>query len=159
MTQVSLADNLIQHWQQLRGMTYNLLDAIGDNDLEKTLPFPTSKSLGYQFWCMTGAQESFLPLIEEGIWRGFSCSLNRLPRIDRQAFRTHMQQADERLFAVLRRADLLTPLGEDGLNPMAHYLRLVEHESHHQGQMINFIFAFTLPIPQSWAARWALSHE
>jgi len=159
MTQASLVANLIQHWQQLRSMTYDLLDAVQDSDLEKTLPFPTSKSLGYQFWCMTGAQESFLPLIEEGVWRGFSCSLDSLPRIDRQIFRDHMQQADERLFVVLRRVDLLAPHGEAAaLNPMAHYLRLVEHESHHQGQMINFIYAFTLPIPQSWADRWALSH-
>jgi hypothetical protein len=28
-----------------------------------------------------------------------------------------------------------------------------------QGQLINFIFCFGLPIPASWERQWALRHE
>ncbi|MBV7333222.1 hypothetical protein KFU94_34315 [Chloroflexi bacterium TSY] len=46
---------------------------------------------------------------------------------------------------------------DDGGTPLSNYMRLVEHEAHHQGQLINFIYAHDLPIPFSWVDKWALS--
>lgn len=46
---------------------------------------------------------------------------------------------------------------KDGSTPLINYMILVEHEAHHQGQLINFIYACDLPIPKSWAEKWALS--
>ncbi|NMB56747.1 hypothetical protein GYA19_02300 [Candidatus Beckwithbacteria bacterium] len=53
-----LLDQTIQHWQQLRGMTYDFLDLTNDQDLEEKLPFKQSQNLQYPFCCMLGAQES-----------------------------------------------------------------------------------------------------
>ena len=72
--------------------------------------------------------------------------------------RAHLQESDATLFSALREHDLTQPY-TDGSTPLRHYFRLVEHESHHHGQLINFIFALNLPIPQSWADEWALSRD
>ncbi|NMB56746.1 hypothetical protein GYA19_02295 [Candidatus Beckwithbacteria bacterium] len=66
-----------------------------------------------------------------------------------------MQLADQVLFKTLEELDLLQVF-EDGYSPMINYMILVEHEAHHQGQIINFIYACDLPIPKSWSEKWAL---
>lgn len=147
------------HWQQLRGMTYDLLDELQEEDLEKRLPFPTSQSLGTQFACMLGTQESWLPLLTRGAWEEWSCSLYEGDEeISLDTIRQHLQEADEQLFEALESGDLLRR-SERGRTGLMYYMILVEHEAHHQGQLINFIYAHDLPIPESWAAKWALSRE
>lgn len=155
-----MKDNLLEeiknHWQQLRRMTYDFLNEIKEEDMKKKLPFPKSQSLGYQFWCMVGAQESNLPLIAQGKWEGFSCSLDKEDKVTKEVIVSHMAQADKKLMETLEQTDLLQKF-EDGNTPLMNYMVLVEHESHHQGQIINFIYAHDLPIPKSWEEKWALT--
>jgi len=135
------------------------MDVLQQEDLPKTLPFPESATLHNQLWCMLGTTESFSRRIAAGSWQGWSSSLDGGPRHDTLSeIRQHLQQSDEMLFEALAKHDLMQPL-EDGTTPLQHYLRLVEHESHHHGQLINFIFALNLPIPESWADQWALSRD
>jgi hypothetical protein len=153
----TLLDQTIAHWNDLRGRTYDLLDALTPADLPKRLPFPESQSVYYQFWCMLGTTESFAKLIAAGDWQGWDSSLPFEPGdMTPEAVRAALQQTDESLFAALRQHDLMQPYGR-GATPLRHYFRLVEHESHHHGQLINFIYALNLPIPASWADEWALS--
>lgn len=153
---ISLLNELKNHWKQLRGMTYDLLKVISDSYLKKKLPFPASQSIEYQFNCMIGAQESNIPLITQGVWEGFSCSLTKEKTINRTIIKKHMQSADNLLYKALERTDLLKKF-PDGSTPLLNYMILVEHESHHQGQLINFIYACDLPIPKSWSEKWALT--
>ena len=44
-----LSQHLQESWKALRGRTYDVLDVLKQEDLEKKLPFPTSQSLYYQF--------------------------------------------------------------------------------------------------------------
>jgi hypothetical protein len=37
--------------------------------------------------------------------------------------------------------------------------RMIEHEMHHHGQLINFMFCHHLPIPPSWNEEWALAYD
>jgi uncharacterized damage-inducible protein DinB len=147
-----------KHWQELRGRTYDLLDVLAPEDLSKRLPFAESQSLYYQFWCMLGAQESWLPLLAKGTFEAFACSLDNLvgeqPTL--ALIRQQMVAADHQLLALLESLDLLAPF-ENGTPPLSHYFRLVEHEAHHHGQLINLIYANGLPIPSSWALEWALT--
>jgi uncharacterized damage-inducible protein DinB len=159
MMNQDLATSLVEHWQQLRGMTYDLLDALREEDLDLKLNFERSQSVGYQLWCMLGAQESWVSLIETGQWKGFSCSVNTLRGGDAlERFKRQMRLADEVLLEAMQRADLTGSLA-DGRSPLAHYLKLVEHEAHHQGQLINFIYAFDWPIPKSWEEKWHLKRD
>lgn len=154
-----LLNQTTAHWNDLRARTYDLLDALTPDDLPKRLPFPESQSVYYQFWCMLGTTESFARLIAAGDWQGWASSLNFDPAgISPETITDSLRKSDETLFAALRQHDLMQPYGS-GATPLRHYFRLVEHEAHHHGQLINFIYALSLPIPQSWADEWALSRE
>jgi hypothetical protein len=76
-----LFDLLLSQWQGLRRLTFDYLNMLEPAHLSSTLPFPTSKSLGYQFWCMLGAQESYTKKLEHGAWQGFSSSLDQFDKV------------------------------------------------------------------------------
>jgi hypothetical protein len=148
---------LIRHWSMLRGRTYDLLDVLRQADLAKTLPFPASQSIGYQFWCMLGSQESWVAFLQNGALEHWSCSLTGVPpaELTLDLFRQRFLAADERYLSALAVAGPLEPFA-NGLTPLVVHQMLVEHEAHHHGQLINFIYALDLPIPASWAEQWAL---
>ncbi|MEZ4867439.1 MAG: DinB family protein [Caldilineaceae bacterium] len=155
----TVAHQLKIHWQQLRGMTYDLLEQLSAEDLVKRLPFSTSQEIQTQFFCMLGTQESWLSVLQQGKMDDWDCSLQPVPFGQAQSIdqlRAHLARADHALFEALDQLDLLQPIA-DGHTPLHHYMVLVEHEAHHQGQLINFIYALDLPIPRSWADKWALS--
>jgi hypothetical protein len=157
----TLSTEVKNHWKQLRGMTYDFIDEIKEDNLSLRLPFPKSQTLRYQFRCMTGAQESNIPLISNGLWNGFSCSLDEREEITKSVIVSHMRKADKDLMRVIQKVDLLTEFKDatvpSNTTPIMNYMILVEHESHHQGQIINFIYAHDLPIPESWKQKWDLS--
>ena len=152
-----LNQQILNHWKQLRGMTYDILDQISENDLEKALPFKDSQTLGYQFYCMTGTIETHVKFLPTGIWDEWNCSLANIENITKEDIVKAMNKADERLLEVLENTEFLEV--KDNETPLMRYMILVEHEAHHQGQIINFIYALNLPIPKSWEEKWALSRE
>lgn len=157
---LTLTEELTRHWHLLRSRTYDLLDTLTQADLGKTLPFPRSQSIGYQFWCMLGSQESWVAFLRNGALEHWSCSLSGLPpaEITLSLIRERLQAADAQYLAALAEADALRPYA-NGLTPLIVHQMLVEHEAHHHGQLINFIYALDLPIPASWAQQWALSRD
>ena len=152
-----LPDELTRHWHMLRGRTYDLLDVLKQEDLATKLPFAASQSIGYQFWCMLGSQESWVAFLQNGALEHWSCSLSDTPPADYTPglIRERLQAADERYLSALAVAGPLEPYA-NGLTPLVVHQMLVEHEAHHHGQLINFIYALDLPIPASWAEQWAL---
>ena len=160
MTQTIL-QSVQAHWQELRGRTYDLLDVLADVDLDARLPFPESQNILYQFYCMLGTQESWPPVLLEGRMRDWDCSLKPAPAgeglpIGRGA---HSHGGRRRTLARGIRAGGLATRLQGWSDPLAGYYRLVEHESHHHGQLINLIYANNLPIPASWADSWALTRD
>lgn len=154
----SLSDIFLAQWLDIRGMTYDYLDMLTADHLSLNLPFPESQSLAYQFWCMTGAHESCLKELAHGEWHGFACSLNGVGPLTPGLIRSHMQRSDEAMTNLLGEIDLETRL-KNGKPGYAVVQRMIEHEMHHQGQLINFLFCHHLPIPDSWRAKWALAHD
>lgn len=160
MTQTILESVQI-HWQDLRGRTYDLMDVLTDADLNARLPFSESQNILYQFYCMLGTQESWPPVLLEGRMRGWGCSLEPAPAgevLPVERVRQKMEAADTALREVFEQVEWLRVF-EDGATPLAGYYRLVEHEAHHHGQLINLIYANNLPIPESWADSWALTRD
>lgn len=158
---IELSQHLQEGWKALRGRTYDLLDVLKQEDLEKKLPFSTSQSLYYQLECMIGTTETLGKAIKTGKSQEWHCSLWALPShtsssVPLATIRDSFQKSDEFLLATLEAAALLTEQ-EDHTTPLQTYWTLVEHESHHHGQLIHFIYALDLPIPQSWANRWKLT--
>ena len=137
------------------------MEALGDADMDARLPFSDSQDVYYQLRCMLGSQESWRPVILEGRMRGWACSLDAEGRSGRPAIgrvREAMEAADGRLEEAFQQASWLH-MFENGNTPLAGYYRLVEHESHHHGQLINLIYACGFPIPESWTDAWGLSRE
>ncbi len=66
----TILEGVQQHWQDLRGRTYDLMDVLSDADLKAQLPFQASQDVLYQFRCMLGTQESWVPVLLEGRMRG-----------------------------------------------------------------------------------------
>ncbi len=158
MTQTIL-ESVQVHWQDLRGRTYDLMDVLADVDLNARLPFPESQNILYQFYCMLGTQESWPPVLLEGGMTGWDCSLQAAPAgevLPVERVRRGMEAADAALLAAFEKVDWLQVF-ENGSTPLAGYYRLVEHEAHHHGQLINLIYANNLSIPESWADSWALT--
>ncbi|HJT58252.1 MAG TPA: hypothetical protein VJ761_17240 [Ktedonobacteraceae bacterium] len=158
---LELFPHLQEGWRTLRGRTYDLLDVLKQEDVEKKLPFPTSQSLYYQLECMIGTTETLAEAIKTGQPQQWHCSLWSFPshassRVPLATIREHFQRSDEFFLATLAEAEVLTKQ-EDHTSPLQKYWALVQHESHHQGQLINFLYALDLPIPQSWADLWKLT--
>lgn len=154
-----IADSVKTHWRDLRGRTYDLLEMLEDADLKARLPFPESQDVLYQFRCMLGTQESWPPVLLEGRMQGWHCSLPPVAAgelLPVAQVRKAMEAADATLFDVFENVAWLSQF-HDGSTPLAGYFRLVEHEAHHHGQLINFIYACKFPLPASWADAWALT--
>lgn len=153
----SLAAVLQGQWQQVRQLTYDYLELLEPDHLELRLPFPEAQSIGYQFWCMLGAQESYTRKLEHGKWLGFRCSLPGRESWTPELIGAHMREADVELVRVLAKIDILSPLlnGQPGYEVI---FQLLKHEMHHHGQLINLMYCHHLPIPPSWADEWSLKY-
>ena len=155
---MSLSGVLLDRWHAVHTLTYDCLAILEHGHLRLTLPFPESLTLGSQFRCMLGAQESYLREIERGAWQGFTCSLDTLSNPTPTDIARQMRHADAALAAALRTTPLATRL-QNGKYVHAIIQRLIEHETLHHGQLINFLFCHHLPIPRSWGQEWALTDE
>jgi hypothetical protein len=155
----SLAEILLRQWQQIRQLTYNYLDVLDPSHLTQTLPFPESQSLGYQFWCMVGAHESYLKKLEHGSWQGFASSLSLYPAESwtPALIHKHMARADTKMVDLLTNMNLEVPLssGQPGYEVV---MQMIKHEMLHHGQLINFLYYLRLPIPALWHEEWALAY-
>lgn len=137
-----------QHWQQLREGTYQFIDGLKESDLDLKLPLAQSQTIRYQLHCMCGSQESNLSLIMENKWNGYTSSLDMFGKTNIVTIKKHLREADKKMLVAMGKGNFV----------LENYLILVEHEAHHQGQLINFIYAHNLSIPKSWQEKWALSH-
>ena len=154
----TLTSALLHEWQNIRRLTYDYLDILEPAHLDLRLPFPESQPLGYQFWCMVGAHESYLKKLEHGVWQGFASSLDQFEEVTPAIIKQQMQQADAAMVKVLHQVDL-NQRQSNGEPNHTIVFQMIKHEMHHHGQLINFLFCHHLPIPPSWQDEWALSYD
>jgi len=124
---------------------------VPEASLAMKLPGIPSNTVGAQLWCVVGARESFAGAIRSGAWPGFSCSLTADETREREAVTAALSRSAEQVLAAIDDAD---PDDEDRLR---FVLRLLEHESAHQGQLIRYLYGLQLPIPERWKERYALA--
>jgi hypothetical protein len=99
-----------------------------------------------------------LKKLEQGEWKGFSCSLDRFEAVTPSLIKQQMMKADAALQALLQQIDLAAPLknGQSGADVV---MQMIKHEMHHHGQLINYLFCHHMPIPSSWHDEWALGYD
>jgi hypothetical protein len=87
----------------------------------------------------------------------FSSSLDQFDFVTPQLIQQQMQHTDaalERFLATIPAEHKLA----NGQYAHEVLFQMIKHESHHHGQLINFLFCLHLPIPPSWQDEWALSY-
>lgn len=149
---------LLNEWKKIRRLTYDYLDMLDGTHLSLRLPFPESKPIGYQFWCMIGAHESYLNQLRHGEWMGFSCSLDKLDEVTPSTIKQQMIKSDAEMESLLNTMDIQGSL-KDGKSVYEIVMQMIKHEMHHHGQLINLMFCHHLPIPASWHEEWALAYD
>jgi hypothetical protein len=127
-----------------------LIVQIPEPALALRLPGVRSNTIGQQLWCLIGARESYSRAILSGEWMGFSCSVTRAQCSNRVDLASSLAVSGKRLLEVVSDGDSFTD-SQYGL-----IVDVLEHEAAHQGQLIRYIYALNLPIPDIWRTRFAL---
>jgi hypothetical protein len=140
------------HLDESFAMYDELVAGLSGDDLARKLPVP-SNIIGSQLWCVVGARESWARAIEKGSWDGFSCSItSRDDVISPDAMRHALASSA----MAVRRASSAAP---DDPQRTDLKLRLLVHESQHQGQLLRYLLGLKLPVPARWRERFALGPE
>jgi len=127
-----------------------LIARIPESALSERLPGIRSNTIGQQLWCVVGARESYSRAIAAGEWKGFSCSVTREQCSAKGDLAKSLDLSGARLLEVVST--------EKSFTDSQHQLILdaLEHEAAHQGQLIRYLYALNLPIPEIWKTRFAL---
>jgi hypothetical protein len=145
---VTLTTAVQERFERSFTLYRDFMGSVDAGALASKLPGIRSNSIGSQLWCVVGARESYSRAIVAGAWSGFSCSLENTQ--DTAAVMASLESSEAKVREVLRGAGSATEAGARLL------LDLLEHEAAHQGQLIRYLYALDLTIPESWRARYAL---
>lgn len=148
---LAVNDQLSERFRRSNTLFADLLGAIDPAALGSRLGSLPSNTIGQQYWCVVGARESYLAAARAGHWQGFSCSLTAS---DLEAPAVVVARLEETTAALASYLEERSPLAGA---PLDLLLDLLEHETQHHGQLIRYIYALGLAIPESWRARYALS--
>jgi len=129
-------------------MYEDLIGTLDETALLSELPNLPSNTIGLQLWCVVGARESYTRAIRANEWTGFACSLESVSHRDVVA--EALSSSAQGISSLLGSIDAFTDVQSRMI------LDLLEHEAAHQGQLIRYLFALRLPIPDSWRSRYSL---
>lgn len=138
---------IIKHLQQAFDLTFDLANAVNYGELKLRLNGLPSNSIGLQFWCITGARESYLKAIINKGWSGFSCSLN--DATSKAEVLKCLKKSSEESLSYLNGIELSEIQIE-------FLLTLLEHEIQHHGQLIRYFYGNKLVFPESWNKRYTV---
>jgi hypothetical protein len=145
-----LAAALEQHLERSIVLYSDLVRDLPEPALAMRLPAGRSNSIGGQLWCVIGARESYARAIEAGKWAGFTCSLDAGGALRRESVRSALSHSADAVRGAV------SGLGAFDAVRARLALDLLEHEAAHHGQLIRYLYALGLAIPDSWKARYAL---
>jgi hypothetical protein len=128
------------HLEKLFDLTTDAANTRDEKDYKKKLKTVPSNTFGEQLWCILGARESFLRVLE-GEEFNFSCS------IENSANKLQMMKA---LFESARAILDWLEHNELDEHTMPIVLKLLEHEAQHHGQLIRYFYGNKWIFPQSW---------
>jgi len=145
-----------------RRLTYDLLEQLTEEELQRQWPRPGLDTFSKHFQEMAIVQLAFISALtvgETGVM-----DFSSVPDVfafsqenDKAKLKHLLTAADQKLAdalngevnAVVRWDDIEIPVE-------GHLNNLVSHEVFHQGQMTLALYLLQLPIPESWQFNWAL---
>ena len=141
-----------------RKLTYDLVEALREEDLARKLDRPGLDTPAKQVQEMVSVQEAFGVALISGVM-----DFSSVPDVDKFS-----GPKKPRLLALLKDADrrfeeLLTGevqssvrWDEMALAPEVHMCNLISHEVFHQGQLALASYIYGVALPESWTYNWAL---
>lgn len=141
---------LQQRLAQTTELTNSLAAQLSSEQLKSYNGAARSNSIGAQFWCVVGARESYTRAFEAGAWQGFRCSLTE-PEVP-ASVQAALAASQTGLQAVLDAAAQPWDAARQRI-----LFDLLEHEAQHQGQLIRYFYANSIPFPPDFAKRYALN--
>ncbi len=145
---MTLADSILKSFTRSFQLYDDLLSVIEEKRLSQNLQPHRSNTLGEQLWCVTGARESYAAAIAKDQWAGFQCSL--------QTTNSHKEVTTALQHSAEAVQSCLTEISGFTSTQNRLMLDLLEHEAAHHGQIIRYIYALNLPVPDSWKKKYAL---
>jgi hypothetical protein len=145
---MTLATAVEESFERSFALYRDLMRALDATTLGSRITGVRSNSVGSQLWCVVGARESYSRAIAAGAWSGFTCSLEDTG--DPRAVTASLESSEAKVREALR------GLGGASDAQARLFLDLLEHEAAHQGQLIRYLYALDLTIPNSWRNRYAL---
>jgi len=143
-----LAQIIRANFNRSFGLYSDLIESIDEATLNSRLPHLPSNTLGLQLWCVVGARESFSEAILANQWSGFSCSL------DTTSAKAPVAEALHRSAEVV--SNVLQNIESYSEVQNRLIIDLLEHEAAHHGQLIRYLYALKLAIPESWKLKYGL---
>lgn len=144
-----MREEVMAHIRAIFAAHSELAEHLREDALTQALPVP-SNTIGQQFWCVTGARESYTRAIVEGRWVGFDNSLAYEDSGKKAVVRAALASSARRF------EDAVAEVAWDSARNSL-LLDVLEHEVQHQGQLIRYVYALPYRFPESWAARWSLN--
>ena len=126
----------------------DLISSLDEAALLSDLPNLPSNTIGLQLWCVVGARESYTRAIGANKWTGFACSLESVTQ--KVVVADALSSSARGISTLLGSLDAFTDVQSRMI------LDLLEHEAAHHGQLIRYLYALRLPIPDSWRSRYSL---
>lgn len=147
---MSLEDTIRSKLRDSMQLYDELAAALPEASLPRKLPAVRSNRIGQQVWCVVGARESYARAVVAGEWEGFRCSMTAPDCESLSAVR-------EALCRSRKEVERCLVSDASWSDPQSGFvLALLEHEAAHQGQLIRYLYALDLPIPEGWKSRYAL---
>ena len=145
----NITSTITNNFARSFGLYQDFVTLLDEAMLDAKLPDLPSNTIGLQLWCVVGARESYSNAIKANQWSGFSCSL------------AQPHNKEDVLAALIRSENLV----KETLKAIENYtdtqnqlsIDLLEHECQHHGQLIRYLYALKLEIPESWKKRYALN--
>ena len=128
----------------------DLVQDLNKENLEMDLVGLPSNTIGQQLWCVIGARQSYLKAIINSGWQGFACGLDWKSTGDKSAVQEQLRVSSEAFLSAIESMESLNSAQQSLM------FDLIEHEAQHHGQLVRYLYAQKIPVPQTWKKRYNL---
>ena len=138
---------ILEKLQRAFALYDELIEFIPEEYLSQKIPGLPSNELGQQLWCVIGARNSYLNALKAGSWQGFECPLQWDETGSKSSIAGLLKKTA---------SESIQFLETDSKFDRSILLDLLEHEIQHHGQIIRYLYAFKLGVPDGWKKRYNL---
>lgn len=138
---------IVKKLQRAFSLYDELIEFIPEEYLSQKVLGSPSNELGQQLWCVIGARNSYLKALKAGSWQGFECPLKWGETGSKKSIAGVLQSTA---------SETIQYLESNSKYDMSVLLDLLEHEIQHHGQIIRYLYAFKLGVPDGWKKRYNL---